>query len=131
MHEQLHDIKSEKNYWLERLTRTENELILKSTKRKRKIKPITKSKFMNFHKKHLQNRSVLAKAGMLFLDTTLHKAPKRGRGFHTLSDLGNTWVRATTESPTRFKRTEQLHARTLNGTGYRPNNFEKTIGIHN
>lgn len=127
----MHNVTTEKNYWLERLTRTTNELLLQSNKRKRKLKPITKSKFLLFHKKHFQNRSVLAEAGMLFLDRNHITSTKRGRGYHTLSDLGNTWVRSMTQSPSHFRRNNHLHSTTLKGSGTRPDNFANTIGSVN
>lgn len=131
MHHQMYDIKNEKNYWMERLTRTTNELILKTTKKNRYMKPITKAKFLLFHKKHLQNRSVLAETGMLTLDNHLKRETKRGRGFHTLNDLGNTWTRAVSGSPSHFRRSNQLRAVKINGSGVPMRNFAATIGETN
>ena len=131
MHNELNHIQDEKKYWIERLTRTTNEMFFHGNKKKRRMKPITTSKFMNFHKKHLQNRSILASKGMLTLDKTLKRPTRGGKNFYTLSDFGASLPRPVSGSPSHFRRNNRLKSYTVRASANRPDNFAWTVGKGN
>ena len=106
-------------------------MISRGARKKRTLQPVTKTKFMLHHKHHFQNRSILAEAGMLTLNRALHPNKKRGRGMNTLSNLGGTWSRPLSGSPSYFRRSNRLKSSKIRATGLRENNLSKTIGKNN
>ena len=129
MHHQLKGIRDEKRYWEERLSRTSNEMFFKWTRnnKKKRLKPVTKAKFMLFHKKHLQNRSHLAETGRLHLDHTLRRPNRGGRNFYTINDWGSKWNPAVTRSRSTLGRTNPRPFSTIRGSATRPANLAWTL----
>ena len=125
---ELQTIENEKNYLMDRLTRTTKEVLGKKKKKRSKIDPMKEKQFKRSNKTFTNNQSLLVEEGMLTINNHALAQTTKSSKVRSLSQAGDCWDKPNTGMPSFHKRNSILRNRTIYGSGQYEMNLSATVG---
>ena len=116
MNEELKEVANERKYWLERLTRTINQVEKKVFKKNKRQEPIKKDRFIYCNKSFQDTRSKLIENGMFTLkENTIRTLKDRSRKRNrSLSHYNSKfWDRSLSRNQTHSRNNNTMKANSV------------------